>query len=101
MKNQLLLILITILSFNCYSQISFEKGYYIDNNDQRINCLIKNVDWKDNPTEFEYKLSENSAPEKASIKLVKEFGVDNISRYIRTTVNIDKSIDNVNSVVLI
>lgn len=101
MKNHLLFLLITVFSFNCYAQISFEKGYYIDNNDQRIICLIRNVDWKDNPTEFEYKLSENSSPEKATIKSVKEFGVDNISRYIRTTVNIDKSIENVNSLILI
>jgi len=101
MKNQLLFLLITFLSFNCYSQISFEKGYYIDNNDQRINCLIKNMDWKNNPTEFEFKLSENSAPEKATITSAKEFGIDNISKYIRSTINIDKSIDNVNSLILI
>jgi hypothetical protein len=32
-KKQLVFILTAILSFNCYSQISFEKGHYIDNND--------------------------------------------------------------------
>ena len=101
MKNQLLFLLTIILSLNCYSQISFEKGYYIDNNDQRINCFIKNIDWKDNPTEFEYKLTENSEPLLATIKSAKEFGVDNISKYIRSTVDIDRSIDNVNSMVLI
>lgn len=90
-----------ILSLNCYSQISFEKGYYIDNNEQKINCFIKNIDWKNNPTEFEYKLSENSEPIMATIKTAKEFGIDNVSKYIRSTVNIDKSIDNVNSRILI
>ncbi|MGE5942973.1 MAG: tRNA modification GTPase [Flavobacteriales bacterium] len=101
MKNQLLLILLTILSLNCYSQISFEKGYYIDNNDQKINCFIKNIDWKNNPTEFEYKLSENSELVIATIKSTKEFGIDNVSKYVRSAVNIDKSIENVNSRILI
>ena len=51
---------------NCFAQISFEKGYFINNANQKTNCLIKNQDWKDNPTEFEYKLDENSE----SIKLL-------------------------------
>ncbi|OYX24214.1 MAG: tRNA modification GTPase [Flavobacteriales bacterium 32-35-8] len=101
MKNQLLFLLITILSINCYSQISFEKGYYIDNNDRKIDCFIKNIDWRNNPTEFEYKLSENTEPIKTAISFVKEFGINNISKYIRRTVEIDKSIDNVNSRILI
>ncbi len=95
MKKQLLFLL-TILSFNCYSQISFENGYYIDNNNQKINCLIKNVDWKNNPIEFEYKLSENSESNKKTIKSVKEFGINNISKYIRGSVKIDRSSNNIN-----
>lgn len=91
MKNNLLLFLITIINLNAYSQISFEKGYYIDNNNQKINCLIKNLDWKNNPYEFEYKLSENDESKKVVIDDVKEFGVDNVSKYIRSSVNIDRS----------
>ncbi|KJD31329.1 tRNA modification GTPase [Tamlana sedimentorum] len=96
MKTQILCLLITILGLNCYSQISFEKGYYIDNTNQKVNCLIKNVDWKNNPTKFEYKLSENSEPKKATIKSIKEFGINNISKYVRSTVNIDRSSENIN-----
>jgi hypothetical protein len=96
MKKQLLFLLTTILSFNCYSQISFEKGYYIDNTNQKTNCLIKNIDWKNNPTEFEYKLSKNSESKKATIKSIKEFGLDNISKYVRSTVNIDRSSEKMN-----
>jgi len=98
MKKQLLLILTIIFSFNCYSQISFdsfEKGYYIDNNDQKINCLIKYIDWENNPTEFEYKPSENSESKKATIKSIKEFGINNILKYVRSTVNIDRSSENI------
>ncbi|MEE9364305.1 MAG: tRNA modification GTPase [Cellulophaga sp.] len=96
MKKQLLFLLTIIFSLNCFSQISYEKGYYITNTNQKINCLIKNIDWNNNPTEFKYKLSENSEPKKAVIKSVKEFGVDNISKYIRSIVNIDRSRENIN-----
>lgn len=96
MRKQLLIILIVILSTNCFSQVSFEKGYYINNNEQKIECLIKNVDWKNNPTEFKYKLSEDSEEKKTTIKLVKEFGVYNYSKHIRSTVNIDRSSKNLN-----
>ncbi|WP_159020798.1 tRNA modification GTPase [Algibacter sp. L3A6] len=91
MKNQILFLLIVILSFNSFAQISFEKGYYIDNSNQKNNCLIKNIDWKNNPTEFEYKLSENIEPKTLTIKEIKEFSINNISKYVRSTVNIDRS----------
>jgi hypothetical protein len=91
MKKLLLLLLTAILSFNGYSQVTFEKGYYINNAEQKIDCLIKNSDGNNNPTYFEYKLSENSESVNADIKFVKEFGIYNNSKYIRRTVKIDKS----------
>ncbi|MBC3758564.1 tRNA modification GTPase [Hyunsoonleella sp. SJ7] len=97
MKKQFLFFLITILSLNCYSQITFEKGYYINNSNQKINCLIKNIDWKSNPTEFEYKLSENGRLQLANINSVKEFGINNISKYVRNNVNIDRSSKNLSN----
>ncbi|MFL0352263.1 tRNA modification GTPase [Xanthomarina sp. GH4-25] len=96
MKKQLLFLLIMIISFCSYGQISFENGYYINNSNEKISCLIKNIDWNNNPTQFEYKLSENSESQKGTIKSVKEFGINNISKYIRSTVNIDRSSDNIN-----
>ncbi|MCG9793460.1 tRNA modification GTPase [Flavobacterium algicola] len=95
MKTKLLLLFALILGINCYSQISFDKGYFIDNRDQKINCLIKNMDWKNNPTEFEYKLAENSESKITLIKSIKEFSIDSVSKYIRRTVKIDRSSDNI------
>lgn len=95
MKQQLLLVLATaFISFNCYSQINFEKGYYIDNEDQKTDVLIKNIDWKNNPTEFEFKLSEDNESRNATIKTVKEFGIYNVSKFSRHQVNIDRSSGN-------
>ena len=91
MKIKLIFLFTTIFTFNCYSQISFENGYYIDNDNQKINCLIKNLDWEKNPTEFKYKLSENSELNEKTIKSVKEFGINNASKYVRSSVKIDRS----------
>ena len=91
MKIKTLFLLTTILSFNCYSQISFENGYFIDNNNQKFNCLIKNMDWKNNPTKFKYKLSKNSDSNIKTIKSVKEFGIINSSKFVRSSVKIDRS----------
>lgn len=91
MKNQLFLLLISFLTINSYSQIVFEKGYFITNSGEKTECLIKNIAWKNNPIAFEYKKDENSSIETATIQLVKEFEIYNSSRYIRETVKIDQS----------
>jgi hypothetical protein len=89
-------LLLIIASFNLkgYSQIIFEKGYLINNSNEKIECLIKNNDWKNNPETFEYKLSESNEPVIADLKSAKEFGIYSISKYIRSTVKIDKSKEN-------
>ncbi len=92
MKKIILITLISLLSYTSYSQINFEKGYYIDNNGITVKCLIKNTDWLNNPTKFKYKLSENSKRKSKSIKDVKEFGILNALKYKRYTVDIDRSL---------
>jgi hypothetical protein len=91
MKVTLFFFFLFISFLNCFSQISFEKGYFINNSGQKIECLIKNFDWKKNPKEFEYKSSESDNIIKENILSVKEFGIYNVSKYLRSTVNIDRS----------
>ena len=91
-----LFFLLTIITNHCYSQISFEKGYYIDNSGQKNDCLIKNMDWKNNPTEFQYKLFENDTTHTANIENINEFGIDRLFKYVRCIVDIDISTDNIN-----
>ena len=97
MKKQLLFLLALIAYIHSYSQINLEKGYLIDNSNQKTNCFVKNVDWQNNPTEFEYQLTENSSIEKASIETIKEFGIYNTSKYIRVKVKIDRSTGDINN----
>lgn len=81
-------------SMKCNSQISYVEGYYINNSNQKIEGLIKNVDWKNNPIEFEYKTTEQAEKEALTIESVKEFGIKNVSKYIRFDINIDRSSNN-------
>lgn len=97
MKKSIFFFFAIIISNSCYAQISYEKGYYIDNANQKINCLIKNIDWKNNPIDFEYKLSDSAEAKNANIKSIKEFGVSNVSKYIRNTVKIDRSPEDINN----
>lgn len=98
MKKQLLLLLTVCLSLSGYSQITFEKGYYIDNANEKTDCLIKNNDWKNSPTEFDYKLAADTEPKRLNTKSVKEFGIHTKSKYIRYTGNIDVSSDNLDRI---
>lgn len=97
-KKVLLIIFIVTITISSQAQILFEKGYFIDESDKKTECLIKNIDWKNNPTEFEFKLGENAEIQKAGIKSVKEFGVNGYSRFIRVIVQIDRSKDGFDAV---
>lgn len=85
--------LMPVLSFG---QITFEKGYFIDNSDSKIECLIRNIDWKNNPLSFNYKISETSEIETGNINDIKLFEIYNQAKYVRSTVKIDKSSNNLN-----
>lgn len=96
MNKLLNLFLILFLGLNGYTQSSFVKGYYINNSNEKIDCLIKNVDWLNNPTEFKYKITEGSEQKTLTINEVKEFAVLNTSNYVRHTVEIDRSSSKLN-----
>ncbi len=91
MKIFTFLILIGLLGHSAFAQITFEKGYFVRNDGTRTECLIKNIDWKNNPSEFLYK-TESSASEVMPVIDVTEFGIYDQSTYKIFTVNIDRSL---------
>jgi len=100
MKKKLIILttFLIILYSNCLAQVNYKEGYFINNVDKKISCSIKNLDWKNNPTEFYYKLSKNSEFVKTSIEHVKEFEIINWVKYKRFVVDIDRSSDLTKSV---
>lgn len=90
---KLYILLLLLISFISYSQITYKPGYFIKNSGEKINCLIKDVAWKNSPVEFEYKLNETGEPYSITIDNVKEFNVDNSYKFVRFTVDIDLARD--------
>jgi hypothetical protein len=82
---------------NSFAQTSFIKGSYVTDKDQKVEGLIKNLDWKNNPTQFEFKSSESSKAEILKITSIKSFEIDNKVKYVKSKVNIDNSSTFVNS----
>jgi len=94
MKKIVLLVFFT--HFSIIAQIKFETGYFITNSNIKTSCLIRNLDWYKNPTEIEFKLSESEVAKTIKITDLKEFSIENSSKYKRFTVQIDRSTNDVN-----
>uniref|UniRef100_UPI00404A2F3E hypothetical protein n=1 Tax=Gelidibacter sp. TaxID=2018083 RepID=UPI00404A2F3E len=81
--------------YSLYAQNDFEKGYFIDIYGNKVDCLIKNLDWKNNPKEFIYKTSENGELKTGDLNSVKKFEIlDNviyIKGSVRAEINATKS----------
>ncbi len=83
-----LLFLLTCLS--TMAQIRFEKGYFIDNNGDKQEGYIKNYEWKNTPSDIEFKSADQEPSSKLEIQEVASFFVGN-QLYKRFTGQIDRS----------
>lgn len=93
MKASLSILLISVSTLAAQAQIKFENGYVINNAGERTECLIRNMDWANNPSSFDYKIGENTETLAGSLENVAEFGIANESTYRRFKVDIDRSSD--------
>jgi len=82
----------------CNAQINFEDGYIIDNSGKKTECLIKNVDWEDNPSQINYRLSDGAPVQSGELKDIKEFGIYDLTKFIKSTVRIDKASDDLEDI---
>ncbi|SIT08285.1 hypothetical protein SAMN05421786_10553 [Chryseobacterium ureilyticum] len=80
-----------------YAQIKFEEGYFIDNSGAKKEVLIRNVDWKNNPVDIEYKTDNASKVQKETISNIQEFSINGGRKFIRAKVMLDRSSGNLNS----
>jgi hypothetical protein len=92
MKIFLLVLFFELFFLQSYSQVNFEKAYFIDNNGIRTECFIKNKDLYNNPNSFEYKRNQDESIVKVGdITNVKEFGIINSIKFERVSVKMDMS----------
>lgn len=78
-----ILLFTLIYSVNISSQINFEKGYFITNENIKTECLIKNYNWINIPNEIEYKFNETSEILKGDIIEINEFKIYNTDHYYK------------------
>jgi len=91
--NKLLPVLLLLLfSQSVLAQPVFEPATYKDNDGNIIEGFIKNLDWRSNPTEFDFKSSlENSNFVTLTISEVIEFEIIDYGKFVRSTVEVDRS----------
>jgi len=95
MVKSLTLVLILFCVKYTFGQDFFEKGYFI-NDTSKIECLVKNLDWKNNPRKFEYKILDIDFSKSIGIESVKEFGIYSTqTKYVKAIVKIDKSVQEI------
>ena len=99
MKNLVRTVFIVMFAFQSaalFAQMHFEKGYFESNDGSITKCLIKNEDWYKTPNQFKYKLLTEDNIQLKKIDEIKEFGIDNQTKYIRADVNVDMSPSSLN-----
>ena len=98
MQKSLIILFVLSLSLHASAQIRFEPGYFVNNNNEVIHCLIKNVEWKNNPFAFEYKLSEEGEVKTGDASGVKEFSIGEHLKYKSFEVEIDRSSERIDEI---
>lgn len=93
MKNKFLILTLFFLT-SLSAQTKFESGYYITKSGQKIDCLIKNQDWKNSPSSIEIKSNEEEKNFTIKTSELQEFTIYNKKKYKFFNVNIEKSSNN-------
>ncbi|TXE15559.1 PorT family protein [Psychroserpens burtonensis] len=80
---------ILFFSLLATAQIQYEKGYIIDNSDNKTECLVRFLDWDNNPEKFEYKLTENGDIITGDVNSISKLEIYNKIIFVSKTVDID------------
>lgn len=78
------------------AQSSYLPGYWKDLSGHTTSCLIRFADWKNNPVQLNYKLSDATPELQLDANTCSEFGVTGRVKYIRADIQIDRSSDKLN-----
>lgn len=95
MKKKIIIIFIFI-GLSLTAQNKFKKGYFILDNNSKIECYIEDKGFVDTPQNFTYKTTLKGKNQKGTITEIKEFSVIDKFKYKRFKVLIDKSSSNNN-----
>ena len=97
MREGIFAMLFSTLVFSTAAQTKFDKGYYIGNDESRVECLVNIQQTKRTPSEFLWKINETDEPQTAAAISVREFGIIKGNKFISALVNLDISSDDENN----
>ncbi|MCW3788237.1 hypothetical protein [Plebeiibacterium sediminum] len=86
-----IVVLLSIIGIESNAQVIFEKGYFINKEGQKTECFIKNSDWRNNPSSFDFQTTLGAQTQKKVIEDVKEFCIYNQAKFVSGKVQIDRS----------
>jgi hypothetical protein len=89
--------LVLVFSKPAYNQITFRKGYFIDKQGIKTECLIKDVDKYSVSNQIEYKMDESSKAYELRTETISEIGIDGLSKFVKAKVLIDRSSADMNN----
>ncbi len=90
MKQPVIILFFFFSTFSIFGQISYEQGYVVKNNGEKISCFIKDLESLRTPTKFEYKINiSDKETITGDIQSIQEFGIPAKFKYKRQTVEID------------
>nr|WP_298999227.1 hypothetical protein [uncultured Allomuricauda sp.] len=79
----LILTFILLATSSTIAQFTYETGYFIDVQGNKVSCLIENRRWLYSPKEVNYKLSEDSEIQKFTVENCQEFRIGNEGTFKR------------------
>lgn len=91
MKKLLLFVLLVASCSISNAQVDFKPGYLINNKNEKVICLIKDISRKSNPSKFVYKLNDESIHYVGVIDSVMEFQINDESKFVRYPLKIDRN----------
>jgi hypothetical protein len=91
MKNPFLVLLFSLFFFNSFAQIKFEKGYFININNEKKEVLIKNIEWKNTPDKIQYKTSIDGDSRTLDLTEINELVIYDKVKFVRKEAEIDRS----------
>lgn len=98
MNKQLLTLFLSVaVCLKLSAQDKYEKGYIINDAGEKIEGSIKNVDWKNAPSQIEFKGNTASSSKLYTIANIREFEIDGKAKYVKAEVDIDMSSDDIGS----
>ncbi|MGB3464816.1 MAG: hypothetical protein WBA74_06090 [Cyclobacteriaceae bacterium] len=83
-----------------FGQSRFEPGYYIDNSGEKHEVLIKELKGQKNPEKLYYSATADDQVVEKSIEEVKEFGFNNGVKFRRFVLEVDQSVEDLNTVMV-